>query len=89
MIRVSMVRTDSPVHRETGPDGWAALSVLPATDTTSARDRGPVAATKGGDPVRTGSFNSGFVPVLAVTALEKFEAGRARTTTSAIASVVE
>jgi hypothetical protein len=39
--------------------------------------------------VRTGSFNSGFAPVLAVTALEKFEAGRARTTTQAIASVVE
>jgi len=39
--------------------------------------------------VRTGSFNSGFVPVLAVTALEKFEAGHARTTTSAIASGVE
>ncbi len=39
--------------------------------------------------MRTGSFNSGSVPVLAVTALEKFEAGRVRTTTQAIASVVE
>lgn len=89
MIPGSMVRTDSRRFSGAGPVGWAALSVLPATDATPARDRGPAAATKGGDPVRTGSFNSGSVPVLAVTALEKFEAGRVRTTTQAIASVVE
>jgi hypothetical protein len=38
--------------------------------------------------VRLGSFNSGFGPGLAVTALEKFEAGRVRTTNQSIASDV-
>jgi hypothetical protein len=38
--------------------------------------------------VRTGSFNSGYEPGLAVTALEKFEAGYVRTTSQPIASDV-
>jgi hypothetical protein len=68
------------------PGRVGGLSALPAAAATLARDRGPAAATKGGDPVRTGSFYSGFGPVFAVTALEKFEVGHARMTTVTIAS---